>query len=30
MYELSSAKPLNQPLIAQFDRGSAIRPGKLN
>lgn len=30
MYELSSGKPLNEPLIAQFDRGSAMRPAKIN
>jgi hypothetical protein len=28
MYELTSKKPLDEPLLAMFDRGSAMRPGK--
>lgn len=30
MYELTSGKAIKEPIIAQFDRGSAMRPGKLN
>lgn len=28
MYEITSKRPLDEPLIAMFDRGSAMRPGK--
>lgn len=28
VYELSTGRPLEEPLIAMFDRGSGMRPGK--